>query len=117
MVLKLREILIKKGASNLELLPVNLCKQLTPDQRERILKWLCAHDRLTLTVIPYISASLLSSPLNSLEFYKCLQLTNDMLISFAKSSPLRRLKSLVIHGCPEVGGMLIEFHLLSVLRI
>ncbi|CAF4944102.1 unnamed protein product, partial [Rotaria sp. Silwood2] len=84
--------------------PPELCKCLTAKQRERILRWLASHDCLSNSIVPYITKSLLSVPLYSLEFYKCYQLTNDMLIEFAKASPFSRLKSLIIHQCHQVDG-------------
>ena len=104
MVLKLREQLIKHAAIQLPRLPGDLCKLLTADQRERILRWIASHDRLSPDLVPTIASHLLSVPLHYLEFYKCSQLTNDMLIEFAQASPLRRLKSLIIHQCSQVKG-------------
>lgn len=102
MVLKLREILIKQVAIHLPYLSCESCQCLTADQRERILRWLASHDCLSQQIVPYISKNLLSVPLYSLEFYKCNQLTNDMLIEFARASHFSRLKSLVIHQCNQV---------------
>ncbi|CAF0850329.1 unnamed protein product [Rotaria sp. Silwood1] len=102
MVLKLREQLIKQVAIYLPYLPSESCKCLTAKQRERILRWLASHDYLSNNIVPYITKSLLSLPLYSLEFYKCYQLTNDMLIEFAKASHFSRLKSLIIHQCHQV---------------
>lgn len=104
MVLKLRELLIKHVAVNLPYVPSESCKYLTASQRERILRWLASHDGLSNSIVPYITTNLLSIPLYSLEFYKCNQLTNEMLIAFAKSSNFSRLKSLIIHLCPQVEG-------------
>jgi len=104
MVLKLREQLIKQVAIYLPYLPCESCKCLTADQRERILRWLASHDCLSHNIVPYITKNLLSVPLYSLEFYKCNQLTNDMLIEFAKASHFNRLKSLIIHQCKEIQG-------------
>ena len=104
MVLKLRELLIKQVAIHLPYLPHQACQCLTADQCERVMHWLASHDCLTYQFLPHITRNLLSVPLYSLEFYKCSQLTNDMLIEFAKSSQLRRLKSLVIHQCIQVQG-------------
>lgn len=104
MVLKLRELLIKQVAIHLPYLPAQSCQRLTADQRERVIHWLASHDCLTYRLLPYITRNLLSVPLFSLEFYKCNQLTNDMLIEFAKSNHLRRLKSLIIHQCNQVQG-------------
>lgn len=106
MVLKLRELLIKQVAINLPYLPTESCKCLTADQRERIMRWLASHDCLSYDIVPYITKNLLSVPLYSLEFYKCKQLTNDMLIEFAKSSSFNRLKSLIIHQCVQIRGTL-----------
>ena len=105
MVLKLREQLIKQVAIHLPCLPSESCKCLTAEQREHILRWLASHDCLSHDIVPCIRRSLLSVPLHSLEFYKCYQLTNDMLIEFAKSSNLTRLKSLIIHQCSHVQGI------------
>ncbi|CAF1570967.1 unnamed protein product [Rotaria magnacalcarata] len=102
MVLKLREQLIKEVAIRLPYLSPESCQCLTATQRERILRWLASHDRLSDHVVPYITRNLLSVPLYSLEFYKCHQLTNDMLIEFAKASNFSRLKSLIIHQCQQV---------------
>ena len=104
MVLKLRELLIKEVALHLPLLASESLHRLTVDQRERILRWLVLHDRLSNAVIPCVTEHLLSVPLYSLEFYKCEQLTNDMLIEIGKASTLKRLKSLIIHQCNQVGG-------------
>ena len=105
MVLKLRELLIKKVAVCLGCLPWEASHRLTADHRERILRWLASHDRLSYDLVPCITKNLLTVPLHSLEFYKCSQLTNDMLIAFAQATQLSRLKSLIIYQCPKVGGM------------
>jgi predicted YcjX-like family ATPase len=104
MVLKLREQLIKLVAIYLPYLPAESYQRLTADQRERIIRWLTSHDRLSPDIVPYITKNLLSVPLYSLEFYKCNQLTNDMLIEFAKANHFNRLKSLIIHQCNHVQG-------------
>ncbi|CAF1237449.1 unnamed protein product [Adineta steineri] len=102
MVLKLRELLIKQAAIHLHNFSSESCQCLTATQRERILRWLASHDCLSLNLIPSIRQNLLSIPLYSLEFYKCNQLTNDMLIEFAEASHFSRLKSLIIHQCTQV---------------
>ena len=104
MVLKLRELLIKQVAIYLPVLPYEQCQRLTADQRERIIRWLASHDRLSHDLVPYMTKSLLMIPLYSLEFYKCPQLTNEMLIRFAKACQTSRLKSLTIHECAHVQG-------------
>lgn len=104
MVLKLRELLIKQVAIHLAYLPSEICQRLTADQRERVIRWLASHDCLSSKLLPYITRNLLSVPLHSLEFYKCNQLTNDMLIEFAQSNHFSRLKSLIIHQCNQVQG-------------
>lgn len=104
MVLKLRELLIKDAALHLLLLASESFHRLTADQRERILRWLVLHDRLTNEVIPCVTQHLLSVPLHSLEFYKCDQLTNDMLVEIGKAMTLKRLKSLIVHQCKQVQG-------------
>lgn len=104
MVLKLRELLIKQVAIHLAYLPGQSCQRLTADQRERVIHWLASHDCLSYKLLPYITRNLLSVPLHSLEFYKCDQLTNDMLIEFARSNHFSRLKSLIIHQCKQVHG-------------
>lgn len=104
MVLKLREQLIKQVALRLPYFSYESCQCLTADQRERVLRWLASHDYLSNNIIPYITKNLLSIPLYSLEFYKCNQLTNEMLIEFAKASNFSRLKSLIIHQCNQVKG-------------
>ena len=104
MVLKLREILIKHVAVHLPYLPRESCQCLTAEQRERIIRWLASHDCLSFNIVPYISKNLLSVPLYSLEFYKCNQLTDYMLIEFARASQVSRLKSLIIHQCNHVKG-------------
>ena len=106
MVLKLRELLIKKVAVNLSSFSLESCQYLTSEQCNRIFQWLTSHDQLVHDTVLYIKTNLLSVPLYSLEFYKCQQLTNDMLIEFAKSSHLNRLKSLIIHQCNQVRGKL-----------
>jgi hypothetical protein len=115
MVLKLREQLIKHAAIQLPRLPGDLCKLLTTDQRERILRWIASHDRLSPDLVPTIMSHLLSVPLHCLEFYKCPQLTNEMLVEFARASPLRRLKSLIIHQCNQVKGRSFVFENLCVI--
>lgn len=112
MVLKLRELLIKQVAIHLPYLPSDLCQRLTANQRERIIRWLASHDCLSDNITPYITKNLLSVPLYSLEFYKCKQLTNDMLIQFSKSKSFNRLKSLIIHQCPQIDGKLSKSPLL-----
>ncbi|CAF1479167.1 unnamed protein product [Adineta ricciae] len=102
MVLKLRELLIKQVAIHLPYFSYDSCQCLTADQRERVLRWLVSHDYLSPTVAPYITKNLLSIPLYSLEFYKCDQLTNDMLIEIGRASHFSRLKSLIIHQCSQV---------------
>ena len=104
MVLKLRELLIKQVAIHLAYLPGESCQRLTANQRERVIHWLASHDCLSYKLLPYITRNLLSVPLHSLEFYKCDQLTNDMLIEFARSNHFSRLKSLIIHQCKHVQG-------------
>ena len=111
MVLKLKELLIKNVAIHLPSLPGDLCQRLTADQRQRILKWLAAHDRFSFDVIPFITKNIFSTPLHSLEFYKCSQLTNSMLISFANATSLKRLKTLIIHNCEQVDGRKQNFFL------
>ncbi|CAF1498061.1 unnamed protein product [Adineta ricciae] len=102
MVLKLRELLIKQVAIYLPYFSYDSCQCLTADQRERVLRWLVSHDYLSPTIAPYITKNLLSIPLYSLEFYKCDQLTNDMLIEIGRASHFSRLKSLIIHQCSQV---------------
>ena len=114
MVLKLREILIKQVAIHLPSLPSESCQRLTADQRERIIRWLGAHDCLSRNILPYITKSLLAIPLYSLEFYKCNQLTNEMLIEFAKTNNFNRLKSLIIHQCNQVQGKSVDFNYFSI---
>jgi len=104
MVLKLRELLIKHVAQHLPNFHNDLCQRLTIEQRERILHWLVSHDYLSSNILPSITRNLLSIPLHSLEFYKCKQLTNDMLISFASAKNFTRLKSLIIHDCNQIQG-------------
>lgn len=104
MVLKLRELLIKEVALHLPALSPDHCQRLTADQRERILRWLAAHDRLSHHLIPCVTQSLLTTPLSVLEFYKCQQLTNKMLIEFAQACRSSRLKSLIIHKCDLIEG-------------
>jgi hypothetical protein len=106
MVLKLREQLIKQVATYLPYFSYESCQCLTADQRERIIRWLASHDCLSHNIIPYITKNLLSIPLYALEFYKCNQLTDEMLIEFAKASHFNRLKSLIIHQCTQVQGKL-----------
>jgi hypothetical protein len=114
MVLKLREQLIKHVAIHLSILPSYLCQCLTTDQRERILRWLVSHDRLSYSILPYITKNLLAVPLHSLEFYKCSQLTNDMLIAFSQASNLGRLKSLIIHQCVHINGKALMFYIVLI---
>ena len=106
MVLKLREILIKQVAIHLPYFSHDACQCLTAQQRERVLRWLASHDYLLPGITPYITRNLLAVPLYSLEFYKCNQLTNDMLTEIGRASHFSRLKSLIIHQCNQVHGRL-----------
>ncbi|CAF1576423.1 unnamed protein product, partial [Didymodactylos carnosus] len=105
MVLKLRELLIKKIAINLAAIRDEGRFYLTSKQRELVLQWLSNHDYLTQDITPHIMRHLITSQLYEMNFYKCTQLTDQMLIEFSTSQ--FKLKKLTIHKCDQVsdGGI------------
>ncbi|XP_050398386.1 F-box/LRR-repeat protein 20 [Patella vulgata] len=95
-------ICITKNLQNFSDLPVRL----PTVHKELLIKRLAYHDLLYETNIPYVVQNVFCSSLRTIVFYKCHQVTDDLLEKLARSRC--RLQFLNIHGCQLVTDVGIE---------
>ncbi|XP_064631251.1 F-box/LRR-repeat protein fbxl-1-like isoform X2 [Lineus longissimus] len=99
MVKLLSDICLGCIASNLDSIS-NVRQYLPAVHKEILLKRLSDHDMLMTSYLPHVTYNLFSPVLKRVEFYYCDQLTDDVLVSLARSGC--KLKELTIKKCSNV---------------
>nr|XP_006815226.1 PREDICTED: F-box/LRR-repeat protein 4-like [Saccoglossus kowalevskii] len=102
MVKKLSDLCLECVGTNLDTIS-RVGNFLPTIYKELLLERLACHDRLTPDYLRHISYHLFSPALTRICFYKCQQVTDDVLRNIEKSSC--KLQSITVHGCNEISDV------------